>query len=75
MRDLAHERRRHRRNARQQDAEDGAGRLYVGIGAVRRQRRAESPYKIEQGDAISIGEREFAPKDPAESIQVFSNRG
>ena len=44
MRDLAHERRRHRRNARQQDAEDGAGRLYVGIGAVRRQRRAESPY-------------------------------
>lgn len=74
MRDLAHERRRHRRNARQQDAEDGAGRLYVGIGAVRRQRRAPKA-RTRSSKRCDFMRGSAIRARSSESIQVFSNRG
>ena len=58
MGDLAHKCRRHRGDTCKQDAEDGAGCLDVGIGAMCRQRRAESPYKIEQAMRFHAGKRD-----------------
>ena len=47
-RDLAHERHGHRSDSRQEDAEDGAGGLDIGIGPMRRERGAERLHQIEQ---------------------------
>ena len=58
MRDLAHERRRHRRNARQQDAEDGAGRLYVASARCVDKGAPKAPYKIEQAMRFHAGKRD-----------------